>query len=87
MIYGSLQAEKRYRKMADTGIQVLSKSEEPVLINCWINISFKLKLDRNKIKYEETTEKLGTVLNLSPAVFLDPTKYVVENDVLIEKKE
>ena len=84
MICASFKIEMRYRKMMDTGIQVLSKSEEPVLINFWLNVGFKIKLDREKIKYEETAEELGTFW--SPGIFLDPAKYVVEDGILIEKQ-
>ena len=77
-----------YTKKVDKSIETMAKSKDPVLINFKDNIGLKIKLDKKNIPYKTTQEPLGTKLLIVGTTygFFDSTKYVVENNVLIEKK-
>jgi len=77
---------QRRKAEVDHVLEVLSKSKEPVLVNIGNNIGFGIKLQKRNIPHQKTREQLGTSVHIGPTVYFDCEKYLVENNILVERK-
>jgi hypothetical protein len=73
------------KKEVDDYINVLSQSTSPIQVNFNGNVGFKIKLDKNKVKYEETLDSSGTELHSNPPLFLNSDQFEITDNKLIKK--